>query len=71
MDNSNVLSTLSDMEINTNKIIENFQENEDFNEITSFVEPNNNLSIGSTENIIGHDVDGKPGSGLIVRLQRK
>ena len=61
MDSSNVLCIWNDTEINPNEILKNFQENQDFNEITSFVESNNNLSIDSTGNVIDHDVDGKPG----------
>ena len=44
-----------------------------FNEITSFVESNNNLSIGSTGNVIDHDVQmlmENQGVELIVRLQK-
>ena len=70
MDSSNFLSILNDTEINPNGILKNFQENQDFNEITSFLESNNNLSIDNTGNVIDHDIDGKPASGAVVRLQR-
>ena len=71
MDSSNVLSILSDTKINPNEILKIFQENQDFNEITSFVESNNNLSIDSTGNVIDHDVDGKPGGGADSSVAKK